>query len=182
MLCLLCACTSTASKPADLRDLLVDASIFPQGWHIDPPQVQGMEDLGQVEGVDIQFLSDAPGLVAARQILLWYRDESSASKHFDELQLSWFNDSSVAALTPWVTPAQLPYRSAIANKSRFACSDNGIAGRATVCQFLAQYRAYVVIFHTIMTPENYAVKGQMTFPELQPILEEIDRRMTGVQK
>jgi hypothetical protein len=157
-------------------DLLIDSSTFPVGWQVSAVS-SPTERLGQIGGSQIEFRASVPILVGAVQSVFRFRSSASAASRFDRMQPSWFNSNSVSSITPWVVPGQLPYYSAVADKSRFACHDTDVGGRATICQFMAQYNEYIVIFHTVMTPEDMQPQSYMTFASLERILKAIDERM-----
>lgn len=167
----------TPTRTFNDEDLLVDLSVFPPGWYVDIPAESPVDRWGSVDGVEIQFRADNPVSIVAIHTIHRYRSERDASKWYDRLQSSWFNDNSILSLTPWTTPDQLPYQSLLANKSRFACHDSNVGGRATICQFMGQYGEYIVIFHTVMTPDDMQPQSYMTFTDLRRILEAIDERM-----
>jgi hypothetical protein len=158
-------------------DLLIDSSVFPVGWQVSAAAASPTERLGQIGGSQIEFRASVPILVGAIQSVFRFRSSASAASRFDRMQASWFNSNSVFSITPWELPSQLPYYSAVADKSRFACHDTEVGGRATVCQFIGQYDEYIVVFHTVMTPEDMQPQSYMTFANLECILEAIDERM-----
>ncbi len=159
------------------QDVLVDLSVFPAGWFVAIPPGPVRERLGQVEGARVQFLADDPRLIGARHLVLRYQGEWVAAWRYEQLQRSWFNSNSILSVTPWRVPGQLPYRSPVADKSRFACHESDVAGLATICEFMGLYGEYVVIFHTVMTPEDMQPRSYMTFQDLARILRAIDEKM-----
>ena len=159
------------------RDLLIDLSVFPDGWQVSVPPSSPTERLVQIGSSQIEFQASADPLIGAIHSVFRFNGERAADARFDRMLPSWFNSSSVFSITPWQTPAQLPYHSPTSDKSRFACHDTSAGGRATICQFMAQYDEYIIVFHTVMTPEDMQPRSYMTFADLERILKAIDELM-----
>jgi len=170
-------CGRAPARDFATKDLLIDLSAFPPGWSVTIPQGTALEKYGQMEGVDIQFNAQATSLVVAMHRVYRYQNVRDASTWYDRLLDIEFNDNSIVSLTPWTIPGQLPYQSPLAKMSRFACHDSNVGGQATVCEFMGQYEEYIVIFHTVMTPDDMSPQSYMTFADLEPILVAIDERM-----
>lgn len=82
-----------------------------------------------------------------------------------------FNSGSIASLTPWEPPAELPYISPVAEQFHFACHLGKIKQTVQVCEALGQYENYLVRFHTHVGP------GYMTYKDIETILMAIDEIM-----
>lgn len=167
----------TLKRTFTTKDLLIDLSVFPTGWHVSVAPSSPSERLGQTGGSQTEFQASVDPLVGAIHSVFRFKSKRAASDRFDRMLPSWFNSSSVFSVTPWETPPQLPYVSPTADKYRFACHDTSVGGRATICQFLAQYNEYIVVFHTVMTPEDMQPQSYMTFADLERILKAIDEQM-----
>jgi hypothetical protein len=159
----------------EIEDLLVDVSDFPANWYVNAPPAPMPHCDGaittQKEDIHIGFRAKSPTHIAAGQTV--YRFGArwlAAAEYSDRLPIE-FNSNSVASLTPWETPPELPYRSPVADQFHFACHVNAVLTPQTVCAAMGQYEEYLLISHSIMDPEY------MTFADLERILVAIDERM-----
>jgi hypothetical protein len=177
-LSLVASCSGRAPERSfKTRDLMIDLSVFPSDWQVTVLPGPTWERYGQIASCKTEFVASEDPLIGAIHTVFRYKSERAAAARFDRMEPSWFNSSSIASATPWRTPGQLPYESPIADKSRFACHDSDVGGRATICQFMAQYDEYLVIFHTVMTPGDMQPQSYMTFADLERILKAIDELM-----
>lgn len=175
---LITGCTGKApQRNFTTRDLLINLSVFPAGWQVSVPLSSPTERLGQIGGSQTEFRASVDPLVGAIHSVFRFSSELAASDRYDRMLPSWFNSNSVSSVTPWQTPAQLSYHSPTADKSHFACHDTSAGGRATICQFMAQCDEYIIVFHTVMTPEDMQPQSYMTFADLEGVLKVIDELM-----
>jgi hypothetical protein len=156
-----------------IEELLIDVSAFPADWHVDgPPAPEPHYDGAityQKEDIQIGFKADSPVHIAAGQVVYRFSARwKAAAAYSGQLRVLFAN--SAAAVTPWETPEELPYESAVADQFHFACHRTTL-GPNTVCAALGQYEEYLVDFHTIMDTEY------MTFADLERILVAVDERM-----
>ena len=147
-LVLMVACIPHQPQPgADLAKLLIDLSAMPEDWGItstgEPP-----DNIRQHSGASIWFAARTPDLRVAEHSVYRYKSERQAAKEFKRMLPAWFNSSSIASLTPWEPPAELPYISPVAEQFHLACHLNAIKQPAQICQALGQYENYLVVFHT----------------------------------
>jgi hypothetical protein len=161
--------TGPSPTPVKLESLLVELSSFPSDWEVyfsvrADPYVA-------VDNIYVSFRA-TDGSDLAHHAVYLYPDESSARQ-------AWWSESrgfSSGRLTPWETPAELPYQSPVADQFRFFCADIdggpfGVSGVYTLCLAIARYGRYLSDFSTFLSPEH------MTWTDIERILQEIDRRM-----
>jgi hypothetical protein len=161
--------TEPPPTPVELKSLLVELSSFPPNW-------------------EVYFSARADPYVAVDNIYVAFRptDESDLAQHWVYLypdepsaRQDWWSDSrgySADRVTPWETPAELPYQSPVADQFRFFCADFdvgpfGVSGVYTLCWAVARYGRYLSEFSTFLSPEH------MTWADIERILQDIDRRM-----
>lgn len=171
-LLLVVGCISAEPQPSiNPSELLIGLSDMPADWYA----LSGNEpsdNYRQEAGAEIWFNVNNPKVlhVAAHRVYE-YRNERRAEREFDRFLSSEFNSSSIASRTPWLTPAELPYSSLVADQYHFACHIGQINQVVTICEALGRYKNYIVIFHTHMVSEY------MTFDDLESILLTIDDTM-----
>jgi hypothetical protein len=154
-----------------IRDLLVDAAVFPTDWQVvrgPEPEPDGDElDWGE-ENLIISLEPQNDRGFAYHRVMK-FRNDVSALYGQIGIQRQGLLLSSGQGLT--VTPAGWSYVSPIADDWRFACVDYGVVnGNAMWCTVLARYDEYISIFSTVMSPEH------MTAKDLEDILRAIDDR------
>jgi hypothetical protein len=167
-------CQSTEMPNVAPSDLLIELSTMPANWYVvsqdnEPPELFGFES-----GADIWFngTTNRDLLVAAHRIYR-LRSENRAAKVFEQQLSAEFNSRSVASVTPWQIPPELPYVSSVADQFYFACHMTNINGLSQVCEAMGQYEEYLVIFHTHVAPDF------MTYADIEVILKAIDERMAN---
>ncbi len=165
-ICVGLRCWGSPAAPAfPIEQLLVDESLFAEGWYQQgEPISRDLVSLG-VDRIGVTFISH--GGVALHDV---YRCGSAARsvREYPGRIESWF--SLREGWGPWSVPAELAYQSLVADQSRFACYTHQSSGVQT-CQAVGQYEEYLVRFHTDMSPDY------MTFAHLERILVAIDERM-----
>ncbi len=161
-----------AEPPAPERDfpietLLVDISVFPEGWEvIQPPKPYPLEEMPLVdESMTIRFIY-APGdperRLRAGHFVFRFQWTDWAAEEFQNQQRIVFSAQ------PKI-PEKFSYQSIIADQFLFGCSENRSTDR-TGCDFLGQYEEYLVLFGTDL--------GEgMSYDDLERILKEIDHKM-----
>lgn len=157
-----------------LEELLLDLSVFPEGWEVSSPPGPTPSGDGAIfadESIAIwfRFRPDPSTLLAACHEVYRFRWANRAAREFRKQQPILFNSQSIALLTPWEVPDELPYRSLFAEQSHFACAKSGITNKWG-CRFMGQYEEYLVIFSTTMGE-------RMSYRDLELILQTIDKRM-----
>ena len=164
-------------RPAPTREftvdeLLIDQSAFPVGWYASaPPGPVRIVDGAIIadRSIEVTFRVDDPDWHTAALEIYRFSSEYRATREYRRQLSVLFNSQSIAALTPWETPAELSYESPVANQSNFACGRNGITGKRG-CRFLGQYDEYLVVFGSV-------VGARMDFVDLEHILQAIDERL-----
>jgi hypothetical protein len=158
----------------EIAELLLDAQVFPAGWHVSQGPRQYGEDRAGKDNRYIEF-SSRNATKHSMHMIFQYQDDSAASYWYAEYLPAEFR--SALRLTPWETPIDLQYQSHVADQFRFACADfqyadaDGNLNRYTRCTAMAQYDEYVSVFFTYISLES------MTYSDLERILKAIDERM-----
>ena len=164
----------------DLEDLFIGQATFPEDWLVDPggtdracisaPLDSGCRSLY----ASIQFYNYGkfPGGGGFEEIHQ-YLNSKDAAADFPRLSESRFSLNNY--MTEWVVPNQLKAVRISADQSRLACH---MYGDREMCQMLAQYDEFIVIFHV----DRRAVFPKGTFDllgysDLIRIVEAIDARM-----
>ena len=154
--------------------LLLDLSVFPEGWYVNRsagPTPSGDGAILAEDSIEISYKANGPVLFTAMQEVYRFRSvEWAAQEYRDQLPIL-FNNNSAAMLTTWELPNELPYQSLAAAQSHFACGQSEITNQWG-CRFLGQYDEYLVIFSTFIGEE-------MTYTDLDQILKAIDERMAN---
>ncbi len=160
----------------EIEDLLIDVSDFPPNWYVNAPPAPMPHYDGaittQEEDIRVGFSAKSPTLIVAGQTVYRFGAQWVAAAEYSEQLPIEFNSNSVASLTPWETPEELPYRSPVADQFHFACHTSTL-GPNVVCEAMGQYEEYLVVFHTHIAEEY------MTFADLEVILVAIDERMAS---
>lgn len=159
------------AQPVDMYDLMIDVSVFPQGWDVEfgpshPPPRKHLR--GEDEGLYVQF-STRDFDARATHIVCRYENDLQAT-------ISFYVDNEFPkgdwVVTPWAVPEEWSYESPIADRFKFACAEFEILGRVSrFCAAVAQYDEYISVFRTHISPEY------MTLEDLERILKAIDERM-----
>lgn len=159
-----------------IEDLLVDESVFPQGWQVggDP---YDPEDRMPAEQIALSFFPDMSrcpsSLVTGHDVYRFYGGARCADMGYRSKTPTWF--ARWQGYDPWTAPAQLSYRSPVANRFRLGCCTRQ-GSSVQICQATGQYEEYVVRFHTSIDPERPEC---MSFIDLKRILIAIDERMAS---
>jgi hypothetical protein len=171
LLLLLAGCFSTPREDASLAELLIELADMPANWYV-VSSGQAPDNMRQEAGVDIWFngLTNEDLHVASHRVYR-YRNQSQAAREFRRQLPIQFNSSSIASMTPWQPPSELPYMSQVADQYHFACHIAVIMDKKLICKAIGQYGRYLVIFHT------HVVAGYMSYSDIEAILETIDSRM-----
>jgi len=157
--------TPPAPGPCDISALLVDETVFPPGWEQQgPPSSKGAPVSFGVERRGVSFSTRSRG-VAVQHV---YRGTDARAT--SEAYSDFMSDFAVReGETEWVLPPGLTFESSLADQFRVGCSTDRGSG-VQRCQFIAQYQAYLVRFHTYMSPDL------MNFDDLERVLRDVDRR------
>ncbi len=156
-----------------IEELLLDESVFPEGWQagertFDPRQRLPAEQIAL--GFYINWCPDA-SLGAGHEVYRFFDGPRCAALGYQKQIPGWF--APTQAWGPWEVPAELPYQSPVADQFRFGCSvDQGSS--VQTCEAAGQYEAYVVRFGTSIDREHPEC---MSFTDLERILKAIDERM-----
>ncbi|NIN68303.1 MAG: hypothetical protein GTO63_27065 [Anaerolineae bacterium] len=161
-----CFGDETATSRPSVEELLLDLgeSAFPNGWRarepFDPEEWLPAEQIG--------LFYDHECAVALLEVYRFSDDPRCAATGYQKQVRGWF--ARWDEMSPWAVPAELPYRSSVADQYRFNCCSRPDDSHQ-VCQAAAQYEEYVVVFLAHLSPDC------MTFTELESILVAIDGRM-----
>ena len=155
-----------------IEELLLDESVFPEGWQagertFDPRQRLPAEQIAL--GFYIHWCPDA-SLSAGHQVYRFFDGPRCAALGYQKEIPGWFAPWEETG--PWIVPAELPYQSPLADQFRFNCSTHQRGGQT--CQAVGQYEEYVIRFQTSIDREHPEC---MSFTDLERILIAIDERM-----
>lgn len=161
------------TPPVDMRDLLVDATVFPSGWRVVEKPERYPERSSLDWGDENLTIGLEPKLqpvdhqAFAYHSVFKFRNEASAMYgHFWILRQGVLFPSHRESKIP----AEWTYRSPIADDWRFACVDYG-QGKRMWCAAMARYDEYISVLNTTVSPEY------MTLKDLEGVLRAIDERM-----
>ena len=159
-------CRPPPAAPCEIETLLVDESIFPEGWKEQGPprSKEATASLG-VEKIGTGFSTRTRG-VAIQDVYRAYDTRAAVTGYKDLMSFFSVREDE----TEWVLPIELTYRSQVADQFRLGCSTHRPSG-VQRCQFIGQYGVYLVKFHTYMSSDL------MTYEHLEHILQDIDQRM-----
>jgi hypothetical protein len=159
-------CVPPPCAPCDIEALLVDETVFPQGWTQQGlPDPRGAPVSFGVERIGIDFSTSTSG-VAVQDVYRAY-DARAASAGFHDFASEF---SVREGETGWTMPRELTYRSQVVDQFRLGCSTHRTSGTQR-CLFVGQYGVYLVRFHA------YISSDMMTYEDMEHILQDIDRRM-----
>jgi hypothetical protein len=156
-----------------IEELLLDESVFPEGWQarertFDPRQRLPAEQIAL--SFYLHWCPDA-SLGAGHQLYRFFDGPRCAALGYQKEIPGWF--APTQAWGPWEVPAELPYQSPVADQFRFNCSTHQRSGAQT-CLGVGQYEDYVIRFQTSIDREHPEC---MSFTDLERILKAIDERM-----
>jgi hypothetical protein len=161
-------CVPPPTAPCEIETLLIDESVFPEGWEqLGLPRSKRATVSFGVEKSGIGFSTPTRG-VAGHDVYRAVSARAAAAGYRDFMSDFLVREGE----TEWTLPAEISYRSQVADQFRLGCSTH-IAGGVQCCQFIGQYGVYLVRFHTYMSPD------MMTYEDLEYILQDIDQRMAG---
>lgn len=160
-------------EPIDLRDLLINTSVFPPGWRVEQPPSSLREVFPRAqESLGVTFRRRGYEAIANHAVGR-YSDADDAAFEYGWEHSREFGQALL--VTPWATPEALPYQSTIADQYRFACAivdkGDGSGEQLHECVAVGRYEEFVSIFTTWVAPEY------MTYTDLERILKAIDERM-----
>ena len=166
----------TRTRPVDMHDLMVDVSVFPQGWYVffGPVTIPERARRGERESLYVVFYPEGfeSGIDGAHHEVYRYRNETDAAIAFySDFLGNEFPNLRDAMITPWAVPEEWSYESSTADRFKFACAELDILRRFRDCTAVAQYEEYISVFSTDVSPEY------MTLEDLGGILKAIDERM-----
>ncbi len=171
----------TRMPPVDIYDLMMDVSLFPEGWRLwlgpvhPPERAQG--EHGEIEMLYIQFYPEGldRNIHGADHRVFRYLNELVAAVAF-YLDFSGGQFLPWHMITPWALPEEWSYESPIADRFKFACGEvdmNGLGPPQMTCTAVAQHDECISVFSTELSPEY------MTLEDVERILIAIDERMAS---
>jgi hypothetical protein len=155
------------------EDLLIDASIFTQGWYSPfHPEPIPKREYGERESLYVGFAHEGlqPYTLGANHTVYRYRNELDAAILYS-LEFSGKRFANHYMITPWAVPEGWSYESAVADRSRFACGELDAVPPKWVCEAVAQYDGHISVFTSELSEEY------MTLEQIESILLGIDERM-----
>lgn len=170
------------AQAINIRELLVDPSVFPPGWEIAEeypvPEKALIEDYSAGEGY-MRFVvpegSQKPWGSSAVHMMFRYRNHWQAAKAFYLDKFSAFYAYFPDATSRWEKPEGWTYRSPIADRFRFACQHfyNKDEGRGMRCSALAQYDEFISVFMAEF------LLDKMSLRDIERILRSIDEQIAS---
>jgi hypothetical protein len=154
------------TPPFPIESLLVDESVFPEGWTAYEPD-EPEDGFGLRVGVHYSPPATSAGGIALNAVYV-ARSPEEAADGYGIWAPFWFSDRQ--GWSAWSAPDDLQYESPVADQFRLGCSREADDGRQ-VCQAVGRYGRYVSRFHTFMNSDT------MTLSDLRGILIAIDERM-----
>jgi len=148
-----------------LKDLLLDESAFPQGWH-GRDMVLGPDQRLRAEQIGRFFYNENGG--ATQEVYRFSSGTRCAGIGFQKKTAAWF--APAEGWGPWTGPSDLTYQSPVADQFRLACAASPQEDMR-LCQAVAQHEEYLVRFHAYVSPQSLSVA------DLEAILVAIDERM-----
>lgn len=168
---LACGGGAYASPAFPIEELLLDESVFPEGWHAEQPF--DPEQWLPAQQIALFYKDGCPGRIVAALLEVYRFSDGPrcAAAGYQKEIPTWFAPREGRG--PWRIPAELPYQSAVADQFRFGCSTyRGSSDQ--VCRAMGQYDEYVLRFQTHVDHEHPEC---MSFADLDRILGAIDERM-----
>ena len=154
-----------AMSPCPIEDLMIDESLFREGWLQEgPPEQRTALIRFGIRKLSVGFISQRHG-VARHDVYEGENFEETEKQYFREVD-SWFSPRE--GWTDWYTP-KFNYESPIADHYRFSCYTHKASGVET-CAMMGQYGVYLTRFHADMS-------SIMTYDDLNRILQAIDGKM-----
>jgi hypothetical protein len=156
------------------EELLLDVSVFPEGWQAYEGTYNPRERLPADQIARGYVRHDCPrSTLADHSIYRFFEGENSAAAGYRQYIPIWFAPEE--GWDPWSVPKELPYESPVAEEFRFNCQVQPESGAQT-CQAVGRYEEYVVRFYVHMDSEPEYPQC-MSFADLEQILIAIDERM-----
>jgi hypothetical protein len=182
---LVCACVVLAAvrpnvsrtQTVDMYDLLIDGSVFPEGWYVcigpAPPPEHIHSERGELEFLYVGFCPEGfeQGIGGAEHDVFRYAPGLDVTLAY-YLDFSRREFSNRHMVTPYAIPGEWSYHSPVANHFKFACAELepfGLGPRIRTCTAVAQYGEYISVFGAHMS--------HMTLEDMERILTAIDDRM-----
>jgi hypothetical protein len=166
---LVSGCLSTPQAPrhtCPLRSLVLDASDFPNRIFVTGPSIHEPDSGGPRDSVGTSFYFRVGGgyqeiyrYASAGQALRMFRYGVANSLAFAPPQYG-----------PVDEPAEIAYRSPLANQYRVGCAEQV---RARRCHVIAQYDEFYVHLKFDVSP------GSFEEADIDPVMRSFDRRMMG---
>ncbi len=165
-----CSTSSSHRRNFDSVNLILPIDAFSDNWEM----VHAPKPMGDSIGfgdeddsyVSYKLLDDKYNL--AKHLVMHFSSEREASKEYERLLRTRFNDNSIATDKPWTKPSEFTFNSSTASQFHVACTINNVAGQKQVCQMMGQYEEFVTIFHSIIRLDT------MSLLEFNEIVHKID--------
>jgi len=175
-----CAYSPPERDFADV-DLLINVNDMPEGWaeaeftENYPYSKEGAENLA----LRYFYFTSTTYLVKAGEDVYHYRNARAAYLGYKSIE-DLYMTQRASDLTPWETPPEFVFSTALADRWRFACAYNSFApsaefgSRSRICRYLAQYEEFVVDFGVTMEVDGIIF---ITLEEITDVIETIDQTM-----
>ncbi len=146
-----------------IKELVIDEASFPPG----STSRSLLSPLPRAAWASAGRTIDHPGGVANHHVYQFKTAERAAQEYRKREQTQFAEDEHEG---PWTTPADLTYRSPIADQYRVAC---GKSWSLRLCIMVAQYEEYFVLVTSHMSEDG------MTYADFQRVLRAVDEKMSA---
>lgn len=169
-----CVEGSPPERDFEAEELLLDASVFPEGWSVGeigdlpgPIAGQAHEYERVTRGFSSSKLSRIGNTTGGSQRVYRYGGKRTAAKQFEEKRNRFFKSDS---FTPeWTIPEELTYQNSAADKFHLGCT---YYATRQVCQAIGQYEEYVVLLFVDVYPDS-----DVTYADFEHILQAMEERV-----
>ena len=155
-----------AMSPCPIEDLMIDESLFREGWlQVGPPKERTALIRFGIRKLSVGFIHQQYG-IAGYDVYEGENFEETEKRFFEELDY-WFPIED--GYTDWYIPRQFSYESTVADHYQFRCYTHKASG-VERCAMMGQYGVYLTGFYADMS-------SVMTYYDLNRILQAIDGKM-----
>jgi hypothetical protein len=167
----LSASSETSSSQVQLRDLLLETSVYPLGWAQNGVISNAEYAGGDTENIGIAFRYRSEETSVSIHTVLRYESHDAAQNGFDAL----LNHDKVL-YQDLAQLKELSYNSQVAQRTSLLCSRRiySVSSLPPLCIALAQYGSYISMFSSPI--DIHA----MSDADFMRILSDIDKKMTVV--
>jgi hypothetical protein len=153
--------------PCPIQDLLLEASNFPgKEWEETGSRSEkAAPDRMGIERIGTSFSGPIGGVF---QEVYRFESERQASRAYADSAESWFTPASQR--TEWTIPQEIDHLAVNADRYRTGCNYRKLGG-LEYCQYVAQYRTYVIRF--------FAGMRALSYKDFIELVNEVNHRATS---